>query len=116
MKNKAKVLYVEVQIQAGARDMAPYWHSIEESIKKRSSIRSSVPTRKEISHPVETAWNVECPNHNPGTLEEARYCGQSREVWDPCHAQSARWPLPPEYHTKYGHTGHGYARQRPVKR
>jgi hypothetical protein len=53
-----KVLYVEVQIQAGARDMAPYWRSIEESIKKRSSIRSGVPTRKEVSHPVETAWNV----------------------------------------------------------
>jgi hypothetical protein len=52
------VLYVEVQIQAGARDMAPYWHSIGESIKKRSSIRSRVPTRKKISHPVEMAWNL----------------------------------------------------------
>jgi hypothetical protein len=55
MRNKGKVLYVEVQIKAGARDMAPYWHSIEESIKKRSSIRSGVPTREEVSHPVETA-------------------------------------------------------------
>jgi hypothetical protein len=52
------VLFVEVQIQAGARDMVPYWHSIEESIKKRSSIRSGVPSRKKMCHPVEMAWNV----------------------------------------------------------
>jgi hypothetical protein len=57
-RKNGEVLYVEVQIQAGARDMEPYWHSIEESIKKRSSIRSGIPTRKEVSDPVETAWNV----------------------------------------------------------